>query len=226
MPTTINCPSCGAPLEVNPGDRMIRCKFCSNEVAVPEAAAAAGPLMAGLPAGLDLQKIMQLKAVKELARQGKQEEAARIYQEITGSTTEDARSAIEAISAGRPVVLTSTNITQQVYDGDPAEVMDEIEKLFKDQGDPRLKAVGDLLRDASHRAQGQAIPVEAASVQMAPSSPTPASLPVEPVIVNPMDAPVSLAGGRGKWIGCAVLAVLVLMAVAGVVAFFLARSAF
>jgi LSD1 subclass zinc finger protein len=225
MPTTINCPTCGAPLEVKPGDRMIRCKFCGNEVAVPEAAAAA-PLMASLPARLDLQKIMRLKAVKELARQGKQDEAARIYQEVTGATAEEARSAIEAISAGQPVVLASTNVTQRILDGNSADLMEDVENLLRGQSDPQAKAVGDMLWDASHQARGQAVPVEPAMAQMAPSSPTPASLPVEPAIVNPMDAPASRSGGRGMLIGCAVVAVLVLVAVAGAVAFFVMRSTF
>ena len=146
MPTTITCPACGAPLEIDPGKKIVRCKFCSNDVSVPEAGG--GEALSGvLPAGLNLPDLMRLKAVKELARQGRANEAARIYQQITRCTPEEARRAIEAISAGQPVVLSSTSITEQADGGDPTEVIVEIEDLFRGQSDPRARAVEDLLRE-------------------------------------------------------------------------------
>jgi LSD1 subclass zinc finger protein len=229
MPTIINCPSCGAPLEVQPGERMIRCKFCNNDVAVPEAAVPA-PVIGNLPMGLDLQKLMRLKEVKELARQGRIDESARLYREITGCSEEDARRAAEAIGASQPVVLTGTNLAQ-VFTGNSSALVEDIENLFIQHGDPRLKAVGELMRAATHEtaSAGAAVPPSAWDVPapaMAPSTPSPAATPAEPVIVNPMDAPGSRSGGRGVVIGCAVGAVLALIALAGALAFLFLRRGF
>ncbi len=142
MPTSLNCPSCGAPLEVQAGEKLIHCRFCNSEVSVPEAGN--GPFLESiLPAGMDFQKIMRLKEVKELVRQGKQEQAAALYREITGSSPEAADQAVAAMAAGRPVVLSSTTTSQQSFSvDDPSEVMDEIKRFFEDSSEPGSDPAG------------------------------------------------------------------------------------
>ncbi len=142
MPATLNCPSCGAPLEVQAGEKLVRCRFCGSQVTVPEAAAEA-PLAGVLPAGMDFQKIMRLKEVKELARQGKTGQATALYQELTGSGPEAAGQAVAAMAAGRPVILSSTTTSQQSFSvDDPSEVIDEIKRFFGDSPDAGDKPAG------------------------------------------------------------------------------------
>jgi glycerol uptake facilitator-like aquaporin len=54
-PTTLACPSCGAPLEVDGKRSLVRCKFCNNIALVPGLPTA--PEAAALAIGLGLTLI-------------------------------------------------------------------------------------------------------------------------------------------------------------------------
>jgi hypothetical protein len=148
MPATLTCPACGAPLEIQAGEKIVHCKFCGNEVSVPEAGIASA-LTGVLPGGLDLQGIMRLKEVKALAKDGKKDEAARLYREVTKASEEDARKAVEAIAAGQPVVLSSIGkptVTQTTFSGSTEQVMDQIEDFFEGQTGPGMKEDEEALK--------------------------------------------------------------------------------
>ena len=112
------CPSCGAPLEPEVGTLTMKCPYCGGTVIIPESlrtpAPRSGPTMGevfdwGLN-GLDMNKIvgnaMQLPQALQLAKQGRLDEAANIYSQITGMEHGDAVKAVEAMAAGHAVSLT------------------------------------------------------------------------------------------------------------------------
>ncbi len=112
------CPTCGAPLEPEAGTLIMKCSYCGGTVIIPESlrtrAPSAGPSMGevfdfGLK-GVDLNKIvgnaMQLPQAIELAKQGRIDEAANIYSQITGMEHDDAVKSAEAMAAGHAVSLT------------------------------------------------------------------------------------------------------------------------
>ena len=112
------CPSCGAPLEPEAGTLTMKCSYCGGTVIIPESLRtpppSSGPTMGdvfdfGLR-GVDLNKIvgnaMHLPQAISLAQQGRIDEAAAIYSQITGMEHDDAVSAVKAMAAGHAVSLT------------------------------------------------------------------------------------------------------------------------
>src|SRR5512143_4124440 len=113
------CPSCGAPLEPEVGTLTMKCPYCGGTVIIPESlrtrAPSAGPTMGevfdfGLN-GLDMNQIvgnaMHLPQAISLAQQGRIDEAADIYSQITGMQHADAVESVKAMAAGRAVSLTA-----------------------------------------------------------------------------------------------------------------------
>ena len=112
------CPTCGAPLEPEAGTLTMKCSYCGGTVIIPESLRmpppSAGPTLNeafqfGLN-GVDLNQIvgnaMHLPQAISLAQQGRVDEAANIYSQITGMDHKDAMKAIEDLAAGRAVSLT------------------------------------------------------------------------------------------------------------------------
>jgi predicted RNA-binding Zn-ribbon protein involved in translation (DUF1610 family) len=112
------CPSCGAPLEPEVDSLTMKCPYCGGTVIIPESlrtsSRPAGPTMGevfdfGLK-GVDLNQIvgnaMHLPQAISLAQQGKIDEAADIYSQITGMQHADAVESVKAMAAGRAVSLT------------------------------------------------------------------------------------------------------------------------
>jgi ribosomal protein L7/L12 len=92
----LNCPACGAALELDGSSTVIRCKFCGNVVQIsgvvqPKAAQAAQP--AALPPAIE--------EIRQLARSGKMIEAIKRYRAIYNVGLAEAKSAIEALEANR-----------------------------------------------------------------------------------------------------------------------------
>ena len=125
------CPSCGAPLEPEIGTLTMKCPYCGGTVIIPEALRTApprsGPTMGevfdfGLN-GIDMNQIvgnaMHLPQAIQLAQQGRIDEAADIYSQITGMEHADAVASIKALAAGHAVSLTpgaAGGPTQAGYD--------------------------------------------------------------------------------------------------------------
>jgi DNA-directed RNA polymerase subunit RPC12/RpoP len=112
------CPTCGAPLEPETGTLTQKCPYCGGTVILPESLRtpppSAGPTLNetfqfGL-SGVDLNQIvgnaMHLPQAISLAQQGRVDEAANMYSQITGMEHADAMKAIEDLAAGRAVSLT------------------------------------------------------------------------------------------------------------------------
>ena len=109
------CPSCGAPLEPEIGTLTMKCPYCAGTVIIPESLRTqpqpSGPTMGqvfdfGLN-GVDLNKIvgnaMHLPDAIALAKQGKLDEAANLYTQITGMEHADAVAAMRDMAAGHAV---------------------------------------------------------------------------------------------------------------------------
>lgn len=116
MAQTFNCPNCGAPLDYQGSDPIIRCPYCNSSVIVPENLRAR-PSFSSTPnnftlsgvGGFDLGSLMAkaqaAKRAKDLAEAGDFDQAISVYQEATGVDDFSARQAVEALAAGRPITL-------------------------------------------------------------------------------------------------------------------------
>ncbi len=130
------CPTCGAPLEPETGSLTMKCPYCSSTVIIPESlrtpAPSSGPSIGevfqfGLN-GVDLNQIvgnaMHLPQAISMAQEGKIDEAAQIYSQITGMNIEDATKSIQALAAGHAVSLTpgqsNVRFSAQTGSGQPA----------------------------------------------------------------------------------------------------------
>lgn len=90
------CPSCGAPLDPTPGMTAMKCPYCGATVVIPETlrtSASAKPAQSG--------GYTSLSDVTRLAKEGKLDEAARIYSKITGLSHENAMFSVKSMAGIR-----------------------------------------------------------------------------------------------------------------------------
>jgi DNA-directed RNA polymerase subunit RPC12/RpoP len=134
MAQTFRCPACGASLDYDgDDDPAVTCAYCNSTVLVPEelrpdrqAPQSSIPLF-GTPMTLNLGgltgTIATLKNVKELARNGREAEAATLYSETFGASRQDAEALVASIAAGRSVAVTNTNfgLPLRVVSGAPSQ---------------------------------------------------------------------------------------------------------
>lgn len=115
MVASFNCPNCGAPLDYQGHDPIIRCPYCNSSVIVPENLRAR-PSFSSTPGNFTLSGIgdmgglikqaRRINEVKNLAEAGEYDQAVALYREITGADEFSARQSVNALAAGRPVMLT------------------------------------------------------------------------------------------------------------------------
>ena len=90
-PTSLNCPACGAPLDVDGRRALVRCNFCGNVSLLPVL-----PGQAGAP-------VSALEEIRKLSGAGNIIDAIRKYRENYGVELKEAKEAVEALQAGRLV---------------------------------------------------------------------------------------------------------------------------
>jgi len=90
QPTSLNCPTCGAPLDINGTSAVVRCNFCGNVSLLPDGLTR----QADAPASA-MDKIRQLAGGGNLAG------AIEQYQQAFGVNRQEATNALEALQAGR-----------------------------------------------------------------------------------------------------------------------------
>ena len=96
-PTSLNCPTCGAPLETDGTNPVLRCSFCQNVILVDALRPGEKPGTAPEKArGIPQEIIDQLK-------KGNLVEATKLYREIYDVSQMRARYAIEQIRSGNLV---------------------------------------------------------------------------------------------------------------------------
>ena len=106
MVEKLDCPNCGAPLDIiQMGSLIANCKYCHTNVLLP--AEVFNPIKTNInsTSGNILGHAQDLKRMVELARSGKQIEAIRIFREVFDTSLAEAKRAIDAIAAGQPVVM-------------------------------------------------------------------------------------------------------------------------
>ena len=91
--STLNCPSCGAALDLDGSSTVIRCRFCGNVVQISGVV----PVQAAQPAALP----PAMEEIRQLARSGKMIEAIKRYRAIYNVGLAEAKSDIEALQANR-----------------------------------------------------------------------------------------------------------------------------
>lgn len=136
----IKCISCGAMIASD----VRTCPYCGIAVN-PEMSAPTVRIDRDIfnnNVGHDVQRSPMFKEVRELIQAGQQIEAIKAYREITGVGLAQAKDAVEAIEAGRPLVVMQSTIVagrQASVDAAPAspfgssaEVMDEVKRLLRE----------------------------------------------------------------------------------------------
>ncbi len=118
QPTSLNCPACGAPLDFDGKGTIVRCKFCRNVSVVP------GALRANQTA-----PSLALDEIRHLLEQGDLTGATRQYIALFGANSSEARSAVDALRAGRLAELADTDITAQEREK-LTRVLEEVQRLL------------------------------------------------------------------------------------------------
>ncbi len=118
-PTTLTCPSCGAPLEVDGKSALVRCKFCKNTAFVPGVASAQGT-----PPHLALDEI------RRLAQSGNVVEAIRQYRALYDVSLKEAKDAVDALVSGK-VAAERVPSTRPPSAEDTSRVLEEVKEFLR-----------------------------------------------------------------------------------------------
>lgn len=109
MAQTFDCPSCGAPLEIDGIETTIHCEYCGETVIVPPGLhLAVPPLAEGIPSVLPessqvagthgMMSPSQMRQMMMYIRSGQLEDAARTFQAGTGVNEEMSRRTVQMIA--------------------------------------------------------------------------------------------------------------------------------
>ncbi len=120
---SLECPKCGAPIQLPEGTgATYTCPFCQNSIAIPKElrndasrpapGQADGQVFAGMPALNDLGRMAE---VKRLSQSGQKIEAIKLLRELTGLGLAEAKSMVDKMELGQPVVLSSTSARQSTF---------------------------------------------------------------------------------------------------------------
>ena len=93
----LNCPACGAALDLDGSSLVIRCKFCGNVVQVSGAIGNGSGVVPAQPATIT----PALEEIRQLARAGKMLEAIKRYRAMYDVGLAEAKADIKALQANR-----------------------------------------------------------------------------------------------------------------------------
>lgn len=111
LPVTeaLKCPECSAPLEYPAnGGPAVRCEFCGSTVLLPGASGpAANPSNSDFAAGLGsfVGNAMEMAQISDHVRAGSKIEAIRLYRRTFGGDLRAAKTAIDKLAGGLPILL-------------------------------------------------------------------------------------------------------------------------
>lgn len=116
MAQTLSCPNCSAPLSVHGDDPTLRCPYCNSSVIVPDAVrkssaefvSTSAPHTGGATPWLGsalLSPETRLREIGQFIRSGSKSQAIRAYRETFNVSLNEATQAVEALQAGRPVLM-------------------------------------------------------------------------------------------------------------------------
>jgi len=108
---TFNCPKCAAPLDYDGGaDLTIPCPYCKNSVIVPESLRVDNPTAGFADLSQLAAQSTQLAEMGRLIRAGNKIGAIKIYRATFGVGLQEAKEAVEALAAGRPIQVGGATI--------------------------------------------------------------------------------------------------------------------
>lgn len=197
-PTTLNCPSCGAPLDYDGTSSIVRCKFCKNIALIP-----------GLPAASEASPRLSLDEVRLLAQNGNLIEAIRRYRELYGVGLKEAKDAVDALAAGK-VVEVHRVFSSPLTAEETSRVLEEVKELLRSGN--KIAAIKQY-RQANDVSLTQAKEI----VDQVEAALTGIPLPSRPEILGHPSS-ISQPVKSGKWLGCGI-ALAILIIVGGILAF-------
>ena len=116
QPTSLNCPACGAPLDVDGTSALVRCKFCGNLSLLPAIAGRAGA------------QASSLDEIRQLASSGNLAQAIERYRQVHGVDMQEASQAIDAIQAGRLVTPSAPGMRSP---DELTKALEEVQRLLQ-----------------------------------------------------------------------------------------------
>jgi outer membrane protein assembly factor BamB/ribosomal protein L7/L12 len=122
QPTSLNCPTCGAPFDTDGTRAVVRCNFCGNVSLLP----VVQPGQGAAPASA-------LDEIRKLAKAGNILDALTKYREIYGVDLKEAKDAMDALQAGRLATLSAPGM----------RAPDELTKALEEA--QRLLSAGDKI---------------------------------------------------------------------------------
>ncbi len=107
MLTTLNCPNCGAPIQVAEGHTLTVCLYCNSTLRIQTDDSQ--------PAVVENTLVeADMRAIKQLLLEGRREDALQLYLETTGAGEAIARQAIEGLESHVSVdVMRSQQLTSK-----------------------------------------------------------------------------------------------------------------
>ena len=140
--TTLDCPRCGAPLDLPPRiSATLECPYCKNTIVVPESLRTSPPPQAGA-APSALPAILDLAEIRRLMLAGQKIEAVRLLRQSSDLSLQEAVQAVEALARGEPVTVYAS--LPQEPPGIPPDLEPALRSLL--QSRQRVEAVR-LLRE-------------------------------------------------------------------------------
>ncbi|HSH05497.1 MAG TPA: hypothetical protein VLL52_23475 [Anaerolineae bacterium] len=125
MIQTFHCPSCNAPLKYEgDGDPIIECAYCHSSVILPDelrdAKSSPPDWLSSVqspqppPSNFhDLNNpIDQIKAIKQMALDGQEQDAAKFYQDTFGVSPKEAKEVAAKLARGESVVISNVSFQQ------------------------------------------------------------------------------------------------------------------
>lgn len=86
---SLNCPNCGAALQVEPGASVVTCTYCNSTIRTAEIAPPAGP------GALTAEHVEE---IRQLLRQGQRIEAIKRYRQYSDVGLKEAKDAVDALA--------------------------------------------------------------------------------------------------------------------------------
>jgi ribosomal protein L7/L12/DNA-directed RNA polymerase subunit RPC12/RpoP len=124
MTQKFDCPSCGAPLDIDADiDPVIRCPYCNGTVVVPPEMRLTGAprmpqesVILNAHAGTAGQQDKDAEEITRLAQNGDILQATLRIRSLTGDDLKEAMHLAEGIAAGRPVTLIHVETSEDLQD--------------------------------------------------------------------------------------------------------------
>lgn len=137
MTQKFDCPSCGAPLDIDADtDPVIRCPYCKGTVVVPpdmrltdrpQKSQEPVILKAHSSIGAQQDQAATWEKIISLAESGKKIEAIALFRQLTGVSLADAKRSVDAILVGQAVNLSDYFTPQPVLN--KSAMLDEVARL-------------------------------------------------------------------------------------------------